>query len=169
LLSIVRLYDSSIRKKINVSSVAGKKEDLLCECATGMHFSYRTWIMQSIEVKLMEVKQFCSMYLCTKFWSSTLSHLGEIRIESCQNSSALPADKLYSNRKKYLNTFIILIKDYNKNIFTDFFLIQWEYLFKNLSILIYLDKNKNLFNIDETHKHFIKFFLIFCVILWYSF
>jgi hypothetical protein len=33
------------------------------------------------------------MHLCTKFGSSTLSCSKEIGIESCQNMSALPADK----------------------------------------------------------------------------
>ncbi len=44
-------------------------------------------------MKLVNVDQLCSMDLWNKFGSSTLSHPEEIGIESCQNVSALPADK----------------------------------------------------------------------------
>ncbi len=65
----------------------------MCECVTGMYLSYKTCIIQLIEVKFIRVKEICNLHLYTKFRSSILSRLGEMRIESCQNVSALPADK----------------------------------------------------------------------------
>jgi hypothetical protein len=53
--------------------------------------------MESVEVKILGVKQLCSMHLHTKFQSSIFSYWGEIKMESCQNVSALPADKPYSS------------------------------------------------------------------------
>jgi hypothetical protein len=87
------LYNLSIRRKFDISSTAKKWEGLLCECVIDMYFSYKPWTIQSIEVKLIRVKELSNLRLCTKFRISTLSRLGEMRIESCQNVSALPADK----------------------------------------------------------------------------
>ncbi len=49
-----------------------------------------------MEVKLVNVDQLCSMHLCNKFGSFTLSRLEEMGIESCQNVSALPGNKPYN-------------------------------------------------------------------------
>jgi hypothetical protein len=44
-------------------------------------------------MKILDIKQLGSVHLCTKFQDSMFSYLGEIKMESCQNVSALPADK----------------------------------------------------------------------------
>jgi hypothetical protein len=97
---IICLYNLSIRRNFDLYNIAQKIEGLLCECVTDTYFSYKKWTLKSIEVKLINVEQLCSMYLCTKFGSSTLSCSKEIGIESCQNVSALPPDKPYNRRGK---------------------------------------------------------------------
>ena len=63
-----------------------------------MYFAYKARTIKSVQVKFRDVKQLGSMHLYTKLQRSTFRHLEEIGVESCQNVSALPADKPYSLR-----------------------------------------------------------------------
>ena len=58
-----------------------------------MYFAYKARTIKSVQVKFRDVKQLGSMHLYTKLQRSTFRHLEEIGVESCQNVSALPADK----------------------------------------------------------------------------
>ena len=59
-----------------------------------MYFACKARTIKSVQVKFRDVKQLGSMHLYTKLQRSTFRHLEEIGVESCQNVSALPADKL---------------------------------------------------------------------------
>ena len=61
-----------------------------------MYFAYKARTIKSVQVKFRDVKQLGSMHLYTKLQRSTFRHLEEIGVESCQNVSALPADKPYT-------------------------------------------------------------------------
>jgi hypothetical protein len=87
------LYNVSNSRKFDISDVTEKKEGLFCECVIGIYFCYKMWTIKSIEVKLIGVKQLCSMHLWAEFRGSTLSRFAEIGIESCQNVIAIPTDK----------------------------------------------------------------------------
>ncbi len=47
----------------------------------------------SIEMKLINIEQVCSMHLCTRFGSSRISRSEEIGTETWQNVTALSVDK----------------------------------------------------------------------------
>ncbi len=68
----------------------------MCECVTGVYFSYKVRIIKANETKLVSVVQFCRMHICIRFRGFPLCHFEEIEIESWQDVSTLPADKLSS-------------------------------------------------------------------------
>jgi hypothetical protein len=65
-----------------------------------MYFAYKARTIKSVQVKFRDVKQLGSMHLYTKLQHSTFRHLEEIGVESCQNVSALPADKPHTQKTK---------------------------------------------------------------------
>jgi hypothetical protein len=77
----------------NIGDVSDCYEQNYTHFVTTVYFAYKTRAMKVVEVKFRDIKHLHSMHICIKFQRSTFRHLAERRFESCQNVSALPADK----------------------------------------------------------------------------